>query len=498
LRLNPVPRLRQIRRRRPRLPALARQEPLLVALTAATALAYSTFSVLRHLHYGSYAFDLGIFDQAIWHYSRFELAETTIVGLPTILGDHFHPILLVLVPLYWIWADPIMLLVVQGILIAASIVPLFRFCADRVGRAGGYLLALAYTLYWAVHSAINFDFHEIAFAPLLIALALRAVDEERWRRFFVVVVLLLMVKENMAIFVAFLGLYLVALRHYRQGAVTAVAGVAWFVVATKLLIPLFAGGREFRHWNYGEFGTGLFDALGNIVREPGSSVAAFLDSPIKQRTLAYLFAPFLGLTLVSPLLILCVPLVAERMLSANPAHWGMSAHYSLVMAPIVVMGCADGLSRLLRLVPARRLRPRLAVGATAAALAANAAVAWSSSLTLLGSADFYGPYEYDRTVQRALSLIPPTASVAAQSRFVPHLSQRDEIYQLTPSAPRTDYVVADARTYFQLAYPRAGYVDRRRVVLDHHRTHWPIFHEDDLVVLERRPGGQQASAAGPG
>lgn len=66
-----------------RVPALVRREPWLVALTALTALAYATFSVLRHLHYGSYAFDLGIFDQAIWHYSRFEVPETTIFGLPS-------------------------------------------------------------------------------------------------------------------------------------------------------------------------------------------------------------------------------------------------------------------------------------------------------------------------------------------------------------------------------------------------------------------------------
>lgn len=81
---------------RPHLPEPVRQEPLLLALTALTACAYATFSVLRHSHYGSFAFDLGIFDQAIWHYSRFELPETTIVGLPTFLGDHFHPILLLL------------------------------------------------------------------------------------------------------------------------------------------------------------------------------------------------------------------------------------------------------------------------------------------------------------------------------------------------------------------------------------------------------------------
>jgi uncharacterized membrane protein len=194
--------------------------------------------------------------------------------------------------------------------------------------------------------------------------------------------------------------------------------------------------------------------------------------------------------LASPLVILCLPLLAERMLSSNPAHWGTSAHYSLTIAPIIVMGAADGLARVTRLLRSRRARVALAAACAAAALAANAAIASTFGLSALTYPAFYRPYDYDRTVDRALAVIPPTASVAAQSRFVPHLSQRDAIYQLTPLAPPTDYLVADAADYFRLAYPDAGYVDRRRLLLDTAGRYIPVFSEDDVVVLQRRgPGG---------
>ena len=113
----------------------ARAEPAVLALAAVASLAYATFSVLNHGHFGTYAYDLGIFDQVMWHYSRFELPETTIVGLPTALGDHLHPVLLLLTPLYWIWADPRMLLGAQAVLLGASVVPVFVFCRDHVGRS---------------------------------------------------------------------------------------------------------------------------------------------------------------------------------------------------------------------------------------------------------------------------------------------------------------------------------------------------------------------------
>lgn len=48
--------------------------------------------LFRHWQFGSSAFDLGIFDQAVWHLSRFEAPASTISGFTNILGDHFHPV----------------------------------------------------------------------------------------------------------------------------------------------------------------------------------------------------------------------------------------------------------------------------------------------------------------------------------------------------------------------------------------------------------------------
>ncbi len=53
---------------------------------------YGSLSVLRHQHFGTHAFDLSIFDQAIWHYSLFQAPASTVRGTANLLGDHFHPI----------------------------------------------------------------------------------------------------------------------------------------------------------------------------------------------------------------------------------------------------------------------------------------------------------------------------------------------------------------------------------------------------------------------
>src|SRR5262245_41393785 len=113
-----------------------------IALAAAFVAAYSLYGLFRHWHFGSSAYDLGIFDQAIWHLSRFEAPSSTVRGFSNLLGDHFSPILVVLAPLYWIAPAPEALIVAQAVLLAASIVPVWIFVRRRLPPGPAYALAI--------------------------------------------------------------------------------------------------------------------------------------------------------------------------------------------------------------------------------------------------------------------------------------------------------------------------------------------------------------------
>lgn len=483
--------------------AYVRREPWLVALALACVVVWSTYSILNHLHYNNYT-DLAIFDQGIWHYSRFEAPTSTVlarVGYPNFLSDHFHPILVVLTPLYWLWSDPRMLFVAQAVLIAASLFPVFSFCSRKLGRPCAYMLAGAYASFWGIHSAVAFDFHEVAFAPLLIALMIDAADLGRWRRFFGALALLLLVKESLGVFVAFFGLYLLVGRRWRQGLVTVALGVGWFFLTTKLFMPLLADGRPYRHWNYRQFGDDLPEAVQTIVSYPGMFFDVLLSSDEKLRALRYFFAPFLGLTLCSPLVILTVPLLLEKMLSTNPFMWGTELHYSLTIAPVIVMGAAAGLHNFLRLRPLSRLRaiglgPRaLAAGASGVILFSNLWIASGWSLWSLTDPGFYKRSPSAVVVGRALATIPPQASVAAQIDLLPHLTQRQKAYWLRPRVPSTEYIIANPGDYFATAYPKAGFVDRMRLVNEKRRRYAPVFNEGGWLVLRRKPREQLMAEA---
>ena len=75
---------------------MARAAPC--AAAAAAAVFFASIPIFRHDRFGSSGYDLGIFDQTIWGYSRFELIPNTVKGVPNLLGDHFPPVLFGLAP----------------------------------------------------------------------------------------------------------------------------------------------------------------------------------------------------------------------------------------------------------------------------------------------------------------------------------------------------------------------------------------------------------------
>ena len=475
------------------------REPLLLAGTALAAAVFAAVSILRHEDLQSSS-DLALYDQAVWHYSRFEVPRTTVLlRLPNVLGDHFDPILVLLAPLYWIWSDVRMLLVAQALLIAASAVPVFAYCASKVGRHAALALAAAYLIFWGVHSAVVFDFHNIAFAPLLIACLVLAADRERWAWFFVLVIPLLAVKEDQAVLVAFLGLYLLARRSWWQGAATLAIGVGWFVIVTRLLLPWAGGGAEYVHWSYDALGSGLGDALLNMARDPLLPFEAFFAEGAERKiaTIALLGVPFLGLVLASPLAILTIPLLAERMLSSNPNLWGTGFHYSLLIAPVLAMGAADGIRRLQRLGPLLH-RPRFALACAAAIVLLTVVV--SAPLSPLALATNRSTYERsgaERAGYAAMGEIPPEASVAALNIFTPHLSHRDEIYALGRGRLlEPDYILVElsarARPFY--SSPRAM-ANVAAAVAARRPAYETLIEQDGLLLLRHRRLIPSAGAA---
>jgi uncharacterized membrane protein len=413
----------------------------LLALTLVAAVAYSIYAIWEHNHFQT-DFDLAIADQAVWHYAHFSSPEiTTIVPPVSMLGDHFSPILIGLAPLYWLWPDPRMLLIAQGVLIAASIVPVFLFAEPRLGRPGAYLLAVAYSLFWGISAAVGYQFHELAFSPLLIALCILFADRRNWTAYFISLSALLLVKENMAVLAVFIGLWLISGREVRRGAITIGVGVVWYFLAVNVLLPAFAG-HDYTHWTYTALGTDAPGAVKGVITHPDLPFRLLFDDHTKRETMLLLVVPFCGLIFGSRLIILCIPLVAQQFFSSYAAQWGTDFHYWLPIAPVLAMGAADGFRNILGWAKRERWLPVAGTAIAAIILAINVGLAHSYPLWRLVQPGFsLAATDTDLAAQRAIDQVPGSASATVTASQAPHMSDRNQIYLLGYASPQTDYVL---------------------------------------------------------
>ncbi|MCM2389167.1 DUF2079 domain-containing protein [Streptomyces albipurpureus] len=440
-------------------------------------LLYATVAVRRHLLMRTTGYDLGIFEQAVRAYSRLQPPVVPLRGENfNLLGDHFHPALAALAPLYRLWPSPFCLLLAQSALLAIAAVPLTSWAHRALGRRCAHGVALGYGLSWGIASAAAFDFHEVALAVPLLSYALVALGERRWRSAVAWAAPLVLIKEDLGLTLAALGCLIAWKGPRRLGALTAVAGVLASMVEIRYLLPAFNPAGGYAHG----------DNLGDDVHTSLWTTIAFapldaLRPDIKAMTLVLVFAPSALLALRSPLALLAVPTLAWRMLSQNGFHWGTSFHYSAVLMPIVFAGLIDALRGWrgsAHPLGARHVRASLVT-----VLAVTVVMLPSFPLAQLAQRATWRTTAHIEAARALLARIPDGASVAASNRLVPQLTARCEVV-LFPAFP------VDARLYEydkgRLPRPTAEWIIHDAQAPDawpYRMGHWPYPPEQQAAEL---------------
>jgi len=407
-------------------------------------------TVLKHEAFQTTAFDLGNMDQAVWNSLHGRLLPFTNWGEEgTRLAYHVDPILVLISPLYLLYSDPKTLLVFQALVVALGALPLFWLAKEMLGESlVALVFPLVYLLFPALEAANMFDFHPTTIAPPLLLYAFYYLWKRKYPWFFLFSFLIMTCKEEMSLLVLMMGLYiLVVQRNWQVGLSTVVLGLAWFIVAVYIVIPHYnPGGRSPYLAAYGYLGQGPLTMLRTMVMEPG----VVLRNVLTREKLGYLgnlLAPVAFLSLLAPqVLLLFAPTLAINLLSANPQFYTLEKfHYAAPLVPFVVLSAILGVDYLVV-----HLSPRLGMKRQTFLYLVSALVLISTLLYHRGhgftplAAGFQIPKVtlHHRLAKELMALIPEGATVSAQSRLNPHLSQRPKIYMF-PKVEDADYIFFD-------------------------------------------------------
>ena len=384
---------------------------------------FALLSVQVQDAYGAPGFDMGIFDQGVWLLSRFHAPFVTVMGR-NLFGDHTSFVLLLAVPLYWIWPEAQTLLVLQALLIAAAAVPIYVLARRRLASttlATG--LALAYLLNPALQNGNMEQFHPEAFLVLFLAVAVYAALEWRPALLIAASVGSLLVKEDTALLIVPLAAWVAWRRDRRIGIGLAVAAGLYMAFAYGVVILLLLGTVSF-YANRIPFG-----GLGGLVGAPFVHAGRFWSYVTSGHKPFYVWqmgASFGWAFLVAPeIAAIGLLTFAENVLSSFPYMQEILYHYSLPLVPVFAMGTVFAVSRL------RAPRVRTAAVGYVVATSVVACYLWGLAPFSRDSVYPHSPPDSPavRAVNQALRAVPPNAVVSAAYPYVSHLDHRRYCYQ---------------------------------------------------------------------
>ena len=410
-------------------------------LTTVAALTYAIIfgrlAVTHHNNFGTWAWDLGIYDQAFWLVSRGGQTFMTVRGLD-VWGHHINVIAYLFAPIYWLGGGATFLCAFQSLVLGLGALPVYLLARDRLKNSWmGLLFALAYLMYAPLQWLSWRDFHPevLAITPLLAAWWCARTC--RWVWFYAFICIVLLTREDTALAVIALGVVLAfskASATRRAGLGTAAAAFVWYLIATRFILPHFNRGQQAYYIKafYSNYGTTTIGILGHIVTHPQQLYGDAVQAD-RLRFYRDLILPFGGLPILAPLqLLVALPQLLANAIGLNPYARMIKFQYTaLLIAPITV-AAINGAARVWHFYPyksfkTKSLRAILVLWLVVASIATN--VAWSNS-AIGHNPDVWNGESADRTLtmQHAVSLIPDNVPVTATYTLLPHLTHRENIY----------------------------------------------------------------------
>lgn len=417
-------------------------------LTALWGLAIGRLAIARHLAFNT-GFDLGVFTQVVWATTQGRPFYSSLIHETTnFLGYHFTPILAVLVPLYSLWPDARLLLVVQTVALAAAAAPLFAFARPRLGWSLALLVVIPYFLSPLVHFVALADFHAIALSTPLLMAAGAALLNERPRATIIWLGMALLVKEEVALIAVGFGIYaLLIQRRRRFGAALTVGATLWAVLLFGRVMPTFAQSIESYTFarRYGTLGEKPGQIIRTLLTRP-ATVVEVVATRSKATFLWQILAPLAGLPVLGlPAALLTLPPLTYLLLSDYQFQTSIQHHYTAPLVPFLFLATVVALQR----VGARSPRLGRIAGVVLLVAALMSARYWSP---LPGGRAHeptrFAVTEETRAARALLATVPPDAAVASDWTYLPWLANRWQLdmlllppYRLTERTMPPDYLL---------------------------------------------------------
>lgn len=389
----------------------------------------SMASISRYSAYMAHNFDFGIFAQMFENMRTTGLADTTVERnvLMSHFGVHFSPFYYALLPFYAICPRPETLLVIQALFVTAGAVPVVLICKHfKFSELVTALCCLMYLFYPTLANGCLYDFHENKFLTVLIMWAMYFIVKEKWVGIVIFCALILTVKEDAAIYVMAIALYMILTRkQYCLGSAILAGAVIYFSIATSVVATLGDGVMTDRLQNYmanGETG------FGAVAKTCLANFGYFISQVFVTDKIMFMcwmlipvaFTPFISKN--KTLMVLLIPMLVVDLMSNWKYQYDVGFQYTYGVAGLVLF------MAYLVMSEAKPDTRRFIL-----TFSLSMCIVMSFSLFFPRAAHYNKAREINAEMaekyNELIATIPTNAEVTADSAYIPHMYNFPELYQ---------------------------------------------------------------------
>jgi uncharacterized membrane protein len=426
---------------------IKRNYPLILILIS-FFLIYCLLAIVNHFSFRTYALDLGVFNQAIYFFSKGQNAIYTLdlTGQTyPFLATHFSPILILFSPLRYLFGS-YTLLVIQVLFILFGAVGIHKIAIDKYKfeRRIALIFVIHFLSIWGIYSALSFDFHMNVIGAMCIPwFVYYFKDNSKYAFFFLFFILLTI--EVFGIFLFFIILTFIIkeklyyLKDYYLQYIQLLICVVYVFLVILIVMPLLQDSTTNLQLNRYEFiGRSPSEMISFIFTKPiefwnvfiGNKIDSIYDGIKLESVLMILFSGGLAFFVRPIYLLILLPILAIKFLSNDCGFWGINNQYSIELVPIISLVFIDltfKFYKYKRLITLFILTTTIL--GTIQTMNSRKSKWYNEKNNNLFSKEHYQSEFQNSKLNKIFKTIGKEEIVSAVTNFVPHLAFRKKIYQ---------------------------------------------------------------------
>jgi len=412
------------------------------SLIFAYTIIFSTYTVIKHYAFKTWAWDLGIFVQSLsstlqgkpFYYTvEMQTKHTT-----NFMSIHPSAIFFFILAIYAIYPHPETLLVLQSFILALGALPIYWMARDQFSdNRLALLLAILYLAYPPLHGVNCYDFHYEPFFSTFLLFALYYLKKKDWLKGGIFLVLAMLVMEWVQVITMFVGLYLIWI--HRSEIISELKNRRWkspyILVPTAIILSSLLILLSFLYiqktLNPYHRPSDII-AITHTILSPKKILHGLRhDLNIKLYYLLSIFGPLAFIPLLEPIeLVPSTPFFVSILLYTRKAQYQIGDQYPAFILPFVFSATIKALSKI------NLSKPTLI---KLMAITTSIFVIMQSPLSTF-AIGVYPPYVFGGAyatpcltrnvilLHKVLDLVPDNATILTQNYIFPHVASRTGAY----------------------------------------------------------------------